>query len=52
MGPTNSTVKLTADQQKGLPYGDEVKALKPIDWDVVNKNRAEWNKRWTREIER
>jgi putative spermidine/putrescine transport system substrate-binding protein len=52
LGPTNSTVKLTADQQKGLPYGDEVKLLKAIDWDTVNKNRAEWNKRWTREIER
>jgi putative spermidine/putrescine transport system substrate-binding protein len=51
-GPTNSTVKLTTDQQKGLPYGDEVKGLKAIDWDVVNKQRAEWNKRWTREIER
>lgn len=51
-GPTNSTVKLTPDQQKGLPYGDEVKGLKAIDWDVANKHRAEWNKRWTREIER
>ena len=52
LGPTNSTVKLTPDQQKGLPYGDEVKQLRAIDWDVVNKHRAEWNKRWTREIER
>jgi putative spermidine/putrescine transport system substrate-binding protein len=51
-GPTNGTVKLDAEQQKGLPYGDQVKQLKAIDWDTVNKARAEWNKRWTREIER
>lgn len=51
-GPTNGTVKLDAQQQKGLPYGDQVKQLKAIDWDTVNKARAEWNKRWTREIER
>jgi putative spermidine/putrescine transport system substrate-binding protein len=52
LGPTNSTVKLTPDQQKGLPYGDDVKGLTTIDWDTANKNRADWNKRWTREIER
>jgi len=23
-----------------------------IDWDTVNQNRDDWNKRWTREIER
>ena len=51
-GPTNGTVKLDAQQQKGLPYGDQVNQLKAIDWDTVNKARAEWNKRWTREIER
>jgi putative spermidine/putrescine transport system substrate-binding protein len=51
-GPTNSTVKLAVEQQAGLPYGDQVKQLRAIDWDTVNKNRAEWNKRWTREIER
>ncbi|MEQ1616108.1 MAG: ABC transporter substrate-binding protein [Hyphomicrobiaceae bacterium] len=51
-GPTNSTVKLAPEQQKGLPYGDQVKGLQAIDWDTANKNRADWNKRWTREIER
>ena len=51
-GPTNGTVKLSPDEQKGLPYGDQVKQLRAIDWDTVNKARAEWNKRWTREIER
>ena len=52
LGPTNSKVTLTAAQQKGVPYGDDVKKLIAVDWDTINKNREEWNKRWTREIER
>ncbi len=51
-GPTNQKVSLPADKQKGIPYGEQVKTLKSVDWDVVNKARADWNKRWTREIER
>ncbi len=51
-GPTNQTVKLDAKDQVGLPYGDQVKSLKNIDWDVANRHRADWNKKWTREIER
>lgn len=51
-GPANATVTLTPDEQKGLPYGDAAKALKVVDWDVVNRNREDWNKRWVREVER
>lgn len=51
-GPTNSKVQLKPEEQKGLPYGDQVKALIAVDWDVINKQREDWNKRWTREIER
>jgi len=51
-GPTNGTVKLSAAEQVGLPYGDQVKSLKTVDWSTINKAREEWNKRWTREIER
>lgn len=51
-GPTNQKVVLSAEERKGLPYGDDIKLLKAVDWDVINKNREEWNKRWTREIER
>ncbi len=51
-GPTNQKVALTPDQQKGIPYGDQVKGLLALDWDVINKSREDWNKRWTREIER
>ena len=51
-GPVNMNVKLSPEEQKGVPYGDQVKQLTTIDWDVVNPAREEWNKRWTREIER
>ncbi|SEF82755.1 ABC transporter substrate-binding protein [Bosea lathyri] len=51
-GPANVTVTLTKDEQKGLPYGDEVKSLKAVDWDIANAKREEWTKRWNREIER
>lgn len=51
-GPTNQTVKLDDKQRQGLPYGDEVKALIAVDWDVINPARESWNRRWTREIER
>lgn len=51
-GPTNTTVELSPDDQRGLPYGDQVKNLKTVDWSVINPVRQDWNKRWTREIER
>ena len=52
LGPANKTVELSAEERVGLPFGDEVKKLIAIDWDVINPVREEWNKRWTREIER
>lgn len=51
-GPVNSTVVLSPEEQKGIPYGEAAKALKAVDWDVVNVKREEWNKRWVREVER
>jgi putative spermidine/putrescine transport system substrate-binding protein len=51
-GPTNQTVKLDEKQRQGLPYGDQVKSLIAVDWDVINPARESWNRRWTREIER
>jgi putative spermidine/putrescine transport system substrate-binding protein len=51
-GPANTKVTLTPEQQKGLPYGEQVKALKAVDWDVANEKREEWTRRWNREIER
>lgn len=51
-GPTNQKVQLTPKEQIGLPYGNQVKQLKSVDWDVINPARDNWNRRWTREIER
>ncbi|MGD9941922.1 MAG: ABC transporter substrate-binding protein [Burkholderiaceae bacterium] len=51
-GPANKTVKLSAEDRRGVPFGDQIQQLKMIDWNIINRNRAEWNKRWTREIER
>lgn len=51
-GPTNQKVQLKPEQTKGIPYGDQVKTLLAVDWGVINKAREDWNKRWTREIER
>jgi putative spermidine/putrescine transport system substrate-binding protein len=51
-GPANMTVTLTPEEREGLPYGDEVKNLKAVDWDVANDKREEWTRRWNREVER
>ncbi|MEZ5818707.1 MAG: ABC transporter substrate-binding protein [Hyphomicrobiaceae bacterium] len=51
-GPTNVKVMLAPAEQRGLPYGEQVKGLKTVDWSVINPVRQDWNKRWTREIER
>src|SRR5205085_497334 len=31
-GPVNKTVELTAEQHKGMPYGEDVKQLTTVDW--------------------
>ncbi|WP_439499415.1 ABC transporter substrate-binding protein [Bosea sp. (in: a-proteobacteria)] len=51
-GPANTKVTLPPEAQKGIPYGDQVKQLKAVDWDIANAKREEWTKRWNREIER
>lgn len=51
-GPVNPGTKLPADVQKRVVYGPEqVKALVQPDYTIINKNRAEWTKRWNREVE-
>jgi putative spermidine/putrescine transport system substrate-binding protein len=53
LGPVNKSVELPPDKRAGIPYGPEqMGKLQVIDWDTVNEKREEWNKRWTREIER
>ncbi|PZP40373.1 MAG: branched-chain amino acid ABC transporter substrate-binding protein [Azospirillum brasilense] len=52
-GPTNRNVRLPEDVAKRVIYGeDQVKQLVTMDWDVINKNRTEWTRRWQREVER
>ena len=51
-GPANKKVDLKPEERTGLPYGEDVKKLIAVDWETINANRDEWNKRWTREIER
>lgn len=35
-----------------MPYGEKTSQLITADWDTINKHRDDWNKRWTREVER
>lgn len=51
--PTNTLAELTELEAEGIPYGEEqVSLLENVDWDVVNRNREDWDRRWVREIER
>ncbi|WP_116655048.1 ABC transporter substrate-binding protein [Pelagibacterium sediminicola] len=51
--PTNKLAELTEEEAVGIPYGEEqVSLLENVDWDVVNQNREDWDRRWVREIER
>lgn len=46
-------MKLPEDVARRVIYGeDQVKQLVTMDWDVINKNRTEWTRRWQREVER
>jgi putative spermidine/putrescine transport system substrate-binding protein len=52
-GPVNKNTKLAPEVARMVPYGPEqVAKLLTVDWDVINKNREQWTKRWNREIER
>jgi len=52
-GPANKNTKLAPDVAAKVPYGPEqVSKLVAVDWDVINKEREGWTKRWQREVER
>ncbi len=52
-GPTNKSTKLPADVGGRVIYGeDQVKQLIGLDWDTINRNRADLTRRWQREVER
>lgn len=51
-GPTNMKTELSQELGDALPYGPEkINSLNAVNWDVINPARAEWTKRWTREVE-
>lgn len=53
IGPVNRNVELSDEVAAAVPYGPEqMEKLMTIAWDVVNPLREEWNRRWTREVER
>lgn len=53
-GPVNKKATYTEDPNAAvqLPVGKAAQDLIVVDWDTVNQNRDDWNKRWTREVER
>ena len=52
-GPTNKQTRLDPDVAARVIYGPEqTSSLARVDWDKVNPRRAEWTRRWQREIER
>ena len=51
-GPVNSKTEVPPDAARMAPIGKPAEELVVVDWDVINQKRDEWNKRWTREVER
>ena len=52
-GPTNRTTKLPPDVAATVIYGeDQVRQLIGLDWNVINHNRADWTRKWQRQVER
>lgn len=53
LAPVNRNAELAPEDQVGMPYGpDAIGQLVSVDWVTINQHRAEWNQRWTREVER
>ena len=52
LGPVNKKVEIPPDLARIVPVGERAAQLIELDWDTINSRRAEWTKRWNREIER
>ncbi|MCA1324450.1 ABC transporter substrate-binding protein [Herbaspirillum sp. alder98] len=51
--PTNTKVQVSgAAAAEQARMNDIVKNSRTVDWDEINKNRAVWNTRWNRTVER
>jgi putative spermidine/putrescine transport system substrate-binding protein len=52
LGPMNKYVKLSPEVAKRVPYGlDQINKLLKVDWAHINRVRAEWTERWSKEVE-
>ncbi|MBV8753781.1 MAG: ABC transporter substrate-binding protein [Hyphomicrobiales bacterium] len=51
-GPVNRRAQVSPAAARVAPIGKRAEELIVVDWDTINQKRAEWNKRWTREVER
>jgi len=51
-GPVNTKVDVTMPELKMAPVGERAKLVMIPDWTAINPVRADWTKRWNREVER
>ncbi|GAB5375331.1 MAG: ABC transporter substrate-binding protein [Acuticoccus sp.] len=51
-GPVNMKAEAIEDDLVPLPIGERAAALTTVDWEVMNQHRADYNRRWVREVER
>jgi putative spermidine/putrescine transport system substrate-binding protein len=52
-GPVNSKTQLAPKVAATVPYGpDQIAKLEPVDYSVVNAERAKWTNHWNRTVER
>jgi putative spermidine/putrescine transport system substrate-binding protein len=52
-GPINRRAQVSpTGAARMAPIGKRAGELIVVDWDAINQNRAEWDKRWNREVER
>ena len=51
-GPVNRKAQVAEATACMAPVGRRAEDLIVVDWDTINQKRDEWNRRWTREVER
>src|SRR5262249_7196685 len=51
-GPVNRSAQVAPEAARMAPIGKRAEELIIVDWDTINQKRDEWNRRWTREVER
>ena len=52
-GPVNRRAQVSpTGAARMAPLGKRAEDLIVVDWDTINQNRAEWDKRWNREVEK